>query len=69
MLAHAVGPVLWAAALLMTATATCAQIHGKDQAQIRACGGPARTHTQCLRVCECLQGKECARYCDSIYKK
>ena len=67
MLAHAAGAVLWAAAFLVTAT--CAQGQSKNQAQIRACGGPARTHTQCLKVCECLQGKDCARYCDSIYKK
>jgi citrate lyase synthetase len=67
MLAHAAGAVVWVAAFLVTAT--CAQSQSKDQAQIRACGGPAKTHTQCLKVCECLQGKDCARYCDSIYRK
>ena len=69
MLAHAAGAVLLAAALLVSTTTTCAQSQGKNQAQIRACGGPARTHGQCLKVCECLQGKDCARHCDSIYKK
>ena len=69
MLAHAAGAVLVTTALLVTATTTWAQSQDKNQAQIRACGGPARTHTQCLKVCECLQGKDCARYCDSIYKK
>jgi len=43
MLAHAAGAVLLAIALLVTTTTTCAQSQGKNQAQIRACGGPAIT--------------------------
>jgi hypothetical protein len=69
MLAHAAGAVLLVTTLLVITTTTCAQSQGRNQAQIRACGGPAKTHAQCLKVCECLQGKDCARYCDSIYKK
>jgi len=34
-----------------------AQSGSKSAAQIKACGGPAKTHAQCMRVCSCLNGQ------------
>jgi hypothetical protein len=45
-----------------------AQGQSKTQAEIRACGGPARTYAQCLKVCACLEGSDSKRYYDNIYK-
>ena len=70
---HAIGRLAGASlalgAFIAVADPGQAQTRGKTQAEVRACGGPAKSHAQCLKVCACLQGGDCKRYCDNIYKK
>ena len=63
------GALLVLGTFITFAVSDAAQGQSKTQREIRACGGPAKTHTQCLQVCACLEGSDCRRYCDNIYKK
>ena len=64
-----VGATLVLGTLMTIATLNGAQGQSKTQREIRSCGGPAKTLAQCLKVCACLEGNDCKRYCDNIYKR